>query len=72
MSPLIMKSQDNFRTGFLGILVCQAYNIVAAQVLFLLYRRRNNKRDAQYGEKVAGHAFTDETDLQNKNFRYVW
>lgn len=72
MSPLIMNEKDNYKSGFLGIMVCQAYNIVAAQVLCFLYRTRNKKRDTKYGEKVTGHIFTDETDMQNKNFRYAW
>lgn len=72
MSPLIMNQKDNYKSGFLGIMICQAYNIVAAQVLCFLYRMRNKKRDQKFGEKALGHAFTDETDLQNKNFRYAW
>lgn len=72
MSPLIMNQKDNYKSGFLGIMICQAYNIVAAQLLYYVYRMRNKKRDEKYGEKVSGRAFTDETDLQNTNFRYAW
>ncbi|KAK6387659.1 hypothetical protein LTS17_000928 [Exophiala oligosperma] len=72
MSPLIMNAKDNYKSGFLGILICQAYNIVAAQVLRYIYHVRNKSRDEKYGPQAPGHAFTDETDLQNNNFRYAW
>jgi hypothetical protein len=72
MSPLIMNAKDNYKSGFLGILICQAYNIVAAQALRYVYHVRNKGRNEKYGAQAPGHAFTDETDLQNTNFRYAW
>jgi hypothetical protein len=70
MSPLIMKAQDHYHSGFLGILVCQCYVVVAAQVLHLLYRRRNKARDVAFGGQTPADSFTDETDVKNANFRY--
>lgn len=70
MSPLIMKGQDNYKSGFLGILVCQCYTIIAAQVIHFVYRRRNKSRDTQWGPQNSGQEFTDDTDIDNTNFRY--
>lgn len=70
MSPLIMKSQDNYKSGFLGILVCQSYTVVVAQVIYFVYYRRNKSRDTQWGPQNSGQDFTDETDFDNTNFRY--
>lgn len=72
MSPLIFKAQDNYHGGFLGIMVCQAYVIVAAQVLHFLYRRRNSHRNTAYGLQKKGEPFTDATDFENSNFRYSY
>lgn len=70
MSPLIMKGQDNYKRGFLGILVCQCYTVVVAQVIHFIYYRRNKVRDTQWGPQNSGQDFTDETDIDNTNFRY--
>jgi len=70
MSPLIMKAQDNYHSGFLGILVCQAYAVICAQALHYLYLQRNKLRNAEYGSQKPGRPFTDETDMENTNFRY--
>ena len=72
MSPLIMNEKDNYKSGFLGIMICQAYNIVAAQILFFVYHVRNKERNESHGPQISGRPFTDETDLQNLNFRYAW
>lgn len=72
MSPLIMNAKDNYKSGFLGIMVCQAYNILAAQVLRYVYHIRNKQRNEKYGPQESGREFTDQTDLQNTNFRYAW
>jgi hypothetical protein len=47
MTLLIMKAQDHYYSGFLGILVYQYYVIVAAQA-HVLNRRRNKDRDAAF------------------------
>lgn len=71
MGPLIFKAQDQYHTGFLGIIVCQVYVIMAAQVLRGLYSRRNKQRDAKYGAQRMHEPFSDKTDVQNDNFRYA-
>jgi hypothetical protein len=70
MSPLIMKAQDEYHSGFLGILICQVYVIVAAQLLHYVYLRRNKRRTTEHGPHNPGQSITDETDIQNSNFRY--
>ena len=72
MSPLIMNAKDNYHTGFEGILICQAYAIIASMVLLFVYRRRNKHRDITYGPQKTGEPFRDETDFQNFNFRYSY
>jgi sugar phosphate permease len=70
-SPLYFQAQDNYHGGFLAILICTSYGVAAAQLLQVLYRRRNNKRNA-IGDPTSDLAFSDKTDLDNPNFRYSY
>ena len=70
LAPLFFKAEDQYHSGFLAILICTSYAVVAAQILRLLYRFRNKYREATFGAANTDEAFSDKTDLQNTNFRY--
>jgi hypothetical protein len=71
MSPLIMKAEDHYSSGFLGILICQVYTVVASQAVHFLYLRRNNKAATVQIEDPTDLTFTNLTDRCNKTFHYA-
>jgi hypothetical protein len=73
MSPLIFVAQQapGYIGGFTGVTVCTIYAMLMSQIIRYLLVRRNRKRDEQFGMPSYDEAFTDKTDHQNKNFRYV-
>jgi len=73
MAPLIFISTQapGYAGGFTGITICTIYAGCAAQVARWMLVKRNKKRQEQYGDPTYEEAFSDKTDHQNKNFRYV-
>lgn len=70
MGPLIMESENNFASGFLGIVICQCAAILAAPAMLVLYRRRNVIRASLLSSRARDQALEDRTDLEDTTFRY--
>jgi MFS transporter, ACS family, allantoate permease len=73
MAPLTFKADQapGYRDGFMATTICTVYAAIAAQVCRYILVRRNKRRQAKYGDPNYEEAFTDKTDHQNKNFRYL-
>ena len=57
----------------IGLLVTQCVCIPAQLYVGYLCKKENQKRDAeQEGEKKEKYGFTDLTDIENRNFRYIY
>lgn len=73
MAPLIFVAEQapGYVGGFTGVTICTIYAGIAAQVARLLLIRRNKKKQELSGDPRYDEAFTDKTDHQNLNFRYL-
>jgi ACS family allantoate permease-like MFS transporter len=73
MAPLIFVAQQapGYVGGFTGVTICTVYAGIASQLARLILVRRNKNRQEELGDPVFDDAFTDKTDHQNKNFRYL-
>ncbi|KAI5479125.1 major facilitator superfamily domain-containing protein [Pseudohyphozyma bogoriensis] len=72
-APLTFDAAEapKFPKGFSSTVGTVAAGIVIGQLLRLLMKHRNAKRDALYGPPCSDMGLEDQSDFQNKNFRYL-
>jgi len=73
MAPLIFVAEQapGYVGGFTGVTICTVYAGIASQFARWILVRRNKRRQEEFGDPGFEDAFTDKTDQQNKNFRYL-
>lgn len=77
VGPQLIVTQtvgEHYPRLWTAVIVCYALLIVLSGVLFFMFKRENQRRDALLLDKEEGEkiAFDDLTDKQNLHFRYAY